>query len=81
MDDIRAFRKTELWRMDYRQAWHRERLNPKSRGHKIGWIPNVPVDLVAEPRPGSSSLFAIVGRAVFIGLELERPDQSLLGAD
>jgi predicted amidohydrolase len=27
MDDIRAFRKTEMWRMDYRKAWHRERLS------------------------------------------------------
>jgi len=24
LDDIRAFRKTESWRMDYRKAWHRE---------------------------------------------------------
>ncbi|HKN61587.1 MAG TPA: carbon-nitrogen hydrolase family protein [Candidatus Acidoferrales bacterium] len=24
VDDIRAFRKTELWRMDYRKAWHRK---------------------------------------------------------
>ncbi len=27
MDDIRAFRKTEMWRMDYRKAWHRELLS------------------------------------------------------
>ena len=26
MDDIRAFRKTEMWRIDYRKAWHRELL-------------------------------------------------------
>lgn len=32
MDDIRAFRKAETWRMDYRKAWHRERLNSKPRG-------------------------------------------------
>jgi predicted amidohydrolase len=25
VDDIRAFRKAESWRMDYRKAWHRER--------------------------------------------------------
>jgi predicted amidohydrolase len=31
IDDIRAFRKTELWRMDYRKAWHQELLNPKSK--------------------------------------------------
>jgi predicted amidohydrolase len=31
IDDIRAFRKTELWRMDYRKAWHQEVLNPKSK--------------------------------------------------
>jgi predicted amidohydrolase len=28
LDDIRAFRKAELWRMDYRKAWHQQRLNP-----------------------------------------------------
>jgi N-carbamoylputrescine amidase len=27
IDDIRAFRKTEAWRLDYRKAWHRERLS------------------------------------------------------
>jgi N-carbamoylputrescine amidase len=27
MDDIRAFRETEMWRMDYRKAWHRELLS------------------------------------------------------
>jgi predicted amidohydrolase len=31
MDDIRAFRKTESWRMDYRKAWHQEPLNPKAK--------------------------------------------------
>ncbi len=31
IDDIRAFRKSESWRMDYRKAWYRERLNPKSK--------------------------------------------------
>jgi predicted amidohydrolase len=31
MDDIRAFRKTEMWRMDYRKAWHRERLSPAQK--------------------------------------------------
>lgn len=31
LDDIRAFRKTESWRMDYRKAWHRELWNPKSK--------------------------------------------------
>lgn len=31
MDDIRAFRHTELWRLDYRKAWHRELLNPKAK--------------------------------------------------
>ena len=29
IDEIRAIRKAELWRMDYRKAWHREPLNPK----------------------------------------------------
>lgn len=30
VDDIRAFRQKESWRMDYRKAWYREALNPKS---------------------------------------------------
>src|SRR5258708_26824352 len=31
IDDIRAFRKAESWRMDYRKAWHHELLNPQSK--------------------------------------------------
>lgn len=34
MDDMRAFRKAEMWRMDYRKAWHRELLNPKSKNER-----------------------------------------------
>jgi len=34
VEDIRVFRKTELWRMDYRKAWHRELSNPKSKNRR-----------------------------------------------